>query len=219
MTTPNPNIHAVLWDFGGVFTSSPFEAFERFEKERGLPENFIRTINSTNPETNAWAQLEANTISREEFDGLFDEEAKALGHSVRGSDVLLLLSGKLRPQMVEALASCKQHFKVGCITNNMKPADPAQNTPATRQFTDTGPIMAMFDTIIESSIEGVRKPNPRIYEIACERLDVTPEHCVFLDDLGINLKPARAMGMTTIKVVDPDEAINQLAEATGLAFS
>lgn len=220
MSTPNSDIHAVLWDFGGVFTSSPFEAFERFEQERGLPKDFIRTINSQNPESNAWAKLEANDITREEFDGLFNAEAEALGHSVRGADVLMLLSGKLRPRMVETLATCKQHFKVGCITNNMKPANPAeQNTPATRQFTDTGPIMAMFDVIIESSIEGVRKPNPQIYEIACERLGVQPEHCVFLDDLGINLKPARAMGMTTIKVVDPDEAITELSAATGLTFN
>lgn len=212
----NSSVNAVLWDFGGVFTSSPFEAFERFEREHNLPKDFIRTVNSTNPDTNAWAQLEANEISREEFDGLFNAESEALGHSVRGADVLLLLSGKLRPRMVNALEECKKHFKVGCITNNMKPLNPAQNTPATRQFTDTGPIMAMFDTIVESSIEGVRKPNPRIYEIACERLEVEPNQCVFLDDLGINLKPARAMGMTTIKVVDPDEAIRELEHATGL---
>ena len=218
MTTPNPEIRAVLWDFGGVFTSSPFEAFERFESDHSLPQNFIRTVNSTNPDNNAWAKLEANEISRETFDELFQLESEALGHTVRGADVLLLLSGKLRPRMVEALATCKNHFKVGCITNNMKPVDLSQNTPANRQFTDTGPIMAMFDTIVESSIEGVRKPNPRIYEIACSRLNVSPTECVFLDDLGINLKPARAMGMTTIKVVDPDEAILELQEATWLQF-
>ena len=208
----------MLWDFGGVFTSSPFEAFNRFEEEHDLPKDFIRTVNSTNPESNAWAKLEANAVSREEFDGLFQAESRALGHLVRGSDVLTLLSGKLRPRMVRVLATCKEHFKVGCITNNIKPANPEQNTPATRQFTDTGPIMAMFDVIIESSIEGVRKPSPRIYEIACERLGVNANRCVFLDDLGINLKPARAMGMTTIKVVDPDDAILELEEATGLNF-
>lgn len=218
MGFPNPDIHAVLWDFGGVFTSSPFEAFNRFEEERGLPKDFIRTVNSTNPESNAWAKLEANAISREEFDGLFHDESRAMGHVVRGRDVLTLLAGKLRPRMVSVLESCKQHFKVGCITNNIKPTDPSQNTPATRQFTETGPIMEMFDVIIESSIEGVRKPNPRIYEIACERLGVEPNGCVFLDDLGINLKPARAMGMTTIKVVDPDDAIRELEAATGLRF-
>lgn len=218
MSLPHPDVRAVLWDFGGVFTSSPFEAFNHFEQEHGLPKDFIRTVNSTNPDTNAWAKLEANAVSREEFDGLFHDESRAMGHAVRGSDVLTLLSGKLRPRMVRVLAECKKHFKVGCITNNIKPANPEQNTPATRQFTETGPIMEMFDAIIESSIEGVRKPNPKIYEIACERLAVEPNHCVFLDDLGINLKPARAMGMTTIKVVDPDDAIRELEEATGLRF-
>ena len=201
-----------------MFTSSPFEAFDRYEQAHQLPKNFIRTVNSTNHEHNAWASLEANEISRDEFDDLFRAESETLGHAVTGAEVLTLLSGKLRPRMVNALAHCKEHFKVGCITNNMKPANPQQNTPATRQFTETGPIMAMFDVIIESSIEGVRKPNPRIYEIACERLAVDPANCVFLDDLGVNLKPARAMGMTTIKVVDPDEALMQLEAATGLVF-
>lgn len=218
LSIPNLDIHAVLWDFGGVFTSSPFEAFERFEQENGLPKDFIRTINSTNPNNNAWARLEANEITREDFNGLFRLESANLGHPVNGVDVLELLSGKLRPRMVTTLAKCKKHFKVGCITNNMKPVNPEQNTAATRQFTETGPIMEMFDVIIESSIEGVRKPTPRIYEIACERLEVKPRHCVFLDDLGVNLKPARAMGMTTIKVVDPDVAISELQAATGLVF-
>ena len=101
----------------------------------------------------------------------------------------------------------------------MKPADPNLNTVEKRQFTDTGEIMGIFDLIVESSIEGVRKPNPKIYEIACSRLNVRPSECVFLDDLGINLKPARAMGMTTIKVVDPNVAINELSKATGLTFN
>lgn len=219
MGLPHPGVHAVLWDFGGVFTSSPFEAFNHFEREHDLPKDFIRTVNSTNPDANAWAKLEANTVSREEFDELFHAESHAMGHAVRGSEVLTLLSGKLRPRMVSVLAECKKYFKVGCITNNIKPANPEQNTPATRQFTETGPVMEMFDVIIESSIEGVRKPNQRIYEIACERLEVEADHCVFLDDLGINLKPARAMGMTTIKVVDPNDAIRELEEATGLKFA
>ncbi len=209
----------MLWDFGGVFTSSPFEAFDRYEQANGLPKDFIRTVNSTNPDSNAWAKLEANEISREEFDGMFRNESHALGHAVSGAEVLTLLSGTLRPRMVDALAQCKEYFKVGCITNNMKPADPSQDTPANRQFTHTGPIMAIFDTIVESSIEGVRKPNPKIYEIACERLNVAPNQCVFLDDLGINLKPARAMGMVTIKVVDPDFALAELEAATGLTFN
>ena len=215
----NENIKAVLWDFGGVFTTSPFLAFERYERENGLPKDFIRAVNSQNPENNAWAKFESNQITREEFDRLFEDESRALGHPVRGADMLLLLSGEVRPRMVKALKKCKQHFRVGCITNNMKPADQThQDQSAAASKSPTQPILALFDTIVESSIEGIRKPNPKIYEIACSRLNVSPDQCVFLDDLGMNLKPARAMGMTTIKVVDPDEAIAELTHATGLEF-
>src|SRR6202166_538622 len=112
-------IEAIIWDFGGVFTTSPFEAFNRYEAKRGLPKDLIRTINATNPHDNAWALFERAEINAAGFDGKFAEEAAALGHDVRGADVLPLLSGEVRPRMVEALATCKQHFKVGCITNNM----------------------------------------------------------------------------------------------------
>ena len=212
-------IEAILWDFGGVFTTSPFEAFERFESARGLPKDFIRTINSTNPNANAWARFESSVIDADGFDHEFCQEAEARGHSVRGKDVLELLSGEFRPRMIAALAECKKHYKVGCITNNMKKAGdgPAMATSDERAE-QAAKVMAMFDVIVESSVEGVRKPQPRIYEIACERLGVVPERAVFLDDLGINLKPARAMGMTTIKVVTEEQAIGELAAATGLAL-
>ena len=224
-------IRAVLWDFGGVFTTSPFEAFARFERMRGLPENFIRTINSTNPDTNAWAQFESSAIDATGFDAAFRAEAEALGHSVDGKDVLELLSGEFRPRMIAALAECKKHYKVGCITNNMKQTEPSageREGPAPRQEEPSAgereraqtaaEVMAQFDIVVESSVEGVRKPNPRIYEIACDRLGVKPGEAVFLDDLGINLKPARAMGMTTIKVVEVDQALAELGAATGLTF-
>ena len=212
-------IQAVLWDFGGVFTTSPFEAFARFEKARGLPENFIRTINSTNPDHNAWARFESSAISVDEFDAAFREEAQAHGHSVAGKDVLELLSGEFRPRMAAALAKCKKHFKVGCITNNMRKAGDGPTMAASDERAEqAAKVMALFDLVVESSVEGVRKPQPRIYEIACERLGVAPRHTVFLDDLGINLKPARAMGMTTIKVVTEQQAIRELSDATGLVF-
>ena len=214
----NSALKTILWDFGGVFTTSPFEAFAKFERERGLPEDFIRSVNSRNIEANAWAQLESNKISREEFDELFRLESEELGHSVRGSDVLTLLSGDVRPRMVTTLAECKKHYRVGCITNNMKPSAENHATPTVVQDSPTLKIMEMFETIVESSVEGVRKPDPQIYKIACRRLNCEPEQCVFLDDLGINLKPARAMGMITIKVVDPDVAIQELSVATGLSF-
>lgn len=212
-------IRAILWDFGGVFTTSPFEAFARFEAAHGLPKDFIRSINSTDPDTNAWARFESSEIDVDEFDDAFRLEAEARGHSVRGKDVLELLSGDFRPRMAAVLAECRRHYRVGCITNNMKKAG---DGPAMAQDDDKArraqEVMAMFEIVVESSVEGVRKPNPRIYQIACERLDVKPSETVFLDDLGINLKPARAMGMTTIKVVTETQAIDELAAATGLAF-
>lgn len=213
-------IKAILWDFGGVFTTSPFEAFARFERAHKLPKDFIRTINSTNPDTNAWAQFESSAIDVDGFDTAFRAEAEALGHSVRGKDVLELLSGEFRPRMVAALSTCKARYKVGCITNNMKKAGEGPAMAATDSRAQMAArVMAQFDIVVESSVEGVRKPNPRIYEIACERLGVRPEEAVFLDDLGINLKPARAMGMTTIKVVGERQALDELGAATGLTFS
>ena len=213
-------IDGILWDFGGVFTTSPFEAFARFEEARGLPENFIRTINSANPDANAWARFESSIIDADGFDAEFRREAEAHGHSVGGKDVLELLHGEFRPRMAAALAECKKHYKVGCITNNMKRTEAAEgSSPAGDGRTEqAAKVMALFDVIVESSVEGVRKPQRRIYEIACERLGIAPQRAVFLDDLGINLKPARAMGMTTIKVVTEAQAIRELEEATGLAF-
>lgn len=215
-------IEAVLWDFGGVFTTSPFEAFNHFEASRGLPENFIRTVNSTNIDDNAWARFESSEIDVDEFDEAFRLEAQALGHSVRGKDVLTLLSGEFRPRMARVLTECKRHYKVGCITNNMKhtPTQPPPYPPASNpeRAARTAAILEEFDVVVESSVEGIRKPDPRIYRLACDRLGVAPENAVFLDDLGINLKPARAMGMVTIKVVTEDQAIADLEKATGLKF-
>jgi len=202
---------AVLWDFGGVLTTSPFESFNRFEIDRNLPKDFIRSINATNPETNAWAQLESSEISIEEFDDKFAQEAAARGHEVRGQEVLTLLSGQIRPEMVKALKIIKQTLKVGCITNNVKSAGEGPGMANTAErATEVANVMALFDTIIESSKAGIRKPNPKIYEIACEEMGIQPNDAVFLDDLGINLKPARALGMTTIKVLTADQALIEL---------
>ena len=210
------SIEAVIWDFGGVLTTSPFEAFNRYEQAHGLPNDFIRGINATNPETNAWAQFESAQLTLEEFDAAFAAEAEARGCRVPGRDVIGLLSGDLRPRMVEVLERCKAHFKVACITNNVKSGTgPAMaNSDAKREQTEA--VMALFDLVVESSVEGIRKPNPEIYRITCARLGVAPDACAFLDDLGINLKPARQLGMQTIKVVDEDQAIRELAEITGI---
>ena len=212
-------VEAVIWDFGGVFTSSPFEAFARYEAEHGLPKNLIRRVNSTDPDTNAWALFERNEIDAAGFDALFLRESTALGHPVPGRDVLPLLSGALRPRMVEALKTCKQHFKVGCITNNMVTHHSPGAAAPQRAAGAMGQVMPLFDHIIESSKAGVRKPDPKIYLMMCEALGVEPAACVYLDDLGINCKPAAALGMTAIKVVDVDQTLNELAAATGLGFS
>lgn len=209
-------IEAVLWDFGGVLTSSPFDAFNRYEREHGLPLDFIRTINATDPETNAWAQFESNKIDAAAFDELFNREATAAGHPLPGSQVLALLSGDLRPRVIEALKQCKTHFKVGCITNNVKSGKGPGMARSDRRAAEMAAVMALFDEVVESSIEGVRKPEPMIYQIACERLGIAPDRTIFLDDLGINLKPARAMGMQTIKVLSEAQAMADLSELTGL---
>ena len=209
-------IEAVIWDFGGVFTTSPFEAFARYEREKGLPKDLIRKINSTNHEDNAWARFERAELDVAGFDEAFLEEAKALGHHVPGSDVIGLLAGDFRPEMIEALKRVKKRLKTGCITNNM-PAN-AVGTAAPGRTIYAREIMELFDEVIESSKIGVRKPDPKIYRMMCEALAVTPEACVYLDDLGINLKPARAMGMTTIKVESGPQAIAELEAATGLVL-
>ena len=211
-------IEAVIWDFGGMFTTSPFEAFRRYETERGLPADFIRTVNATNGDVNAWAKFERAEIDAAAFDTLFLEEATRLGHAVRGAEVLPLLYGDLRPRVLEALKACKARFKVGCITNNV----PTGHGPGMAHSADkalaVGEIMSLFDAVIESSKAGVRKPDPRIYQMMCELLDVAPENCVYLDDLGINCKPAAALGMKAIKVSTEAQLLSDLAEATGLSF-
>jgi len=212
-------IEAVIWDFGGVFTTSPFEAFQRYEVERGLPTDFIRTVNATDPDTNAWARFERAEIDAAGFDGLFLDEATRLGHAVRGADVLPLLYGDLRPRVLAALKTCKAAgFKVGCITNNVPTGHGPGMAQSTEKAVAVGEIMAHFEVVIESSKAGVRKPDPRIYLMMCEALEVAPAGCVYLDDLGINCKPAAALGMTAIKVSTEDQLLADLAKATGLAF-
>jgi len=212
-------IEAVIWDFGGVITTSPFQAFNRYERERGLPHDFIRRINATDPDTNAWALFESDRLGLDEFDELFAREALAAGHEVRGREVIALLAGDIRPRMVAALERCKQHFRVGCITNNVRAGHGPGMTPDDGTAHEVAAVMSLFDIVIESSREGIRKPDPRIYQLACERLGVNPPATVFLDDLGINLKPARALGMQTIKVENEDQALAELAAITGLDFS
>lgn len=209
-------IEAVLWDFGGVLSDSPFENFNRYEHRHGLPLDFIRTVNATNPDDNAWARLEADQISVEEFDQAFADESEALGHRIRGIEVLALLSGAVRPSMVRALRLVKQSFKVGCLTNNVRwGAGPGMSENAARTAEVAG-VMALFDVVVESSVEGLRKPQPAFYELALRRLGLDAAAVVYIDDLGINLKPARALGMTTIKAVSEAQTLRDLGDALSL---
>jgi putative hydrolase of the HAD superfamily len=207
---------AVIFDFGGVLTTSPFEAFARFETERGLPIDIIRRTNAANHLENAWARFERAEVDIETFDRLFAEESRALGAEVRGRDVLPLLQGDLRPEMVEALKRIKAQFKTGCITNNL-PANAIGSMTGRSLY--LAEVMVLFDHVIESAKIGLRKPDPRIYQLMVETLKVDPRNCVYLDDLGVNLKPARDMGMTTIKVTSAAQAIAELEKATGLKLT
>ena len=195
---------AIIWDFGGVITSSPFEAFNQFEEVNGLPKDIIRTINSENPDTNAWAKFESDNITIDVFNDLFLKEAKAKGFDIKGRDIIKLLKGSIRKNMVSFLRELKSDFKLGCITNNVKSSSEENNDNETKE------AMSLFDHVIESSIVGIRKPNPEIYMMSCDALKVSPDQCIYLDDLGINLKPARELGMTTIKVIHPEDAIQEV---------
>ena len=195
---------AIIWDFGGVITSSPFEAFNEFEEANSLPKDIIRTINSENPDMNAWAQFESNSITIGQFNDLFLKEAKAKGFDIKGRDIIKLLKGSIRENMVSFLRELKSDFKLGCITNNVRPSS-EENTD-----NETKEAMSIFDHVIESSIAGIRKPNPEIYMMSCDALNVSPDQCIYLDDLGINLKPARELGMMTIKVIQPEDAIQEV---------
>lgn len=206
-------IEVVLFDFGGVILTSPFDAFAAYEAEVDLPPGTVRRINSTNPDDNAWARFERRQVDAAEFSRLFEAEAAAQGYTVDAARIMEGLHGALRPTMVEALRRCSNQFRTGMLTNNITPIS---SQPVSGDVLE---VVGLFDELIESSVEGCRKPEPRIYEIACERLGVEPAACVFLDDLGINLKPARAMGMTTIKVVHPDEAIADLESVLGIPLS
>ena len=207
------DIQAVIWDFGGVISSSPFESFSRFERERGLPPDFLRRVNAANHDDNAWARFERNETDLQGFDQAFADECAALGQAVRGREVIELLGGTIRPAMVEALRRLRPRLKIGLITNNVASPDSAALNPTGRDE-----VLTLFHAVIESSKAGVRKPDPAIYQMMCDALGVAPQHAVFLDDLGVNLKPARQMGMHTIKVGDPGLALQQLEALVGFAL-
>ena len=202
-------IKAVFWDFGGVITSSPFESFNKYETEKNLPKDFLRLINSTNSDSNAWAKLERSEVDLDEFNDLFLDESRKLGHPIPGKEVIALLKGEVRPQMIDALKSIKDRLVLACLTNNIQAMDKEfeGNVSASGKHDE---VMQLFDFVIESSKVNVRKPDPDFYLLACKKAKISPDEAIFLDDLGINLKPAKELGMKTIKVIDPDLALDEL---------
>ena len=206
-------IKAVFWDFGGVITTSPFDSFNIYEESQNLPKDLIRTINSTNPDNNAWAKLERSEIDQEEFDSLFEVESRQFGHSIPGKQILSLLKGQIRPRMVKAIREIKDKLIQGCLTNNIQSTEDQElekDNVGTAISETNQEIMGLFDFVFESSKENVRKPDPDFYKLACQKGGVNPHEVIFLDDLGINLKPAKALGMKTIKVVKSKNALLEL---------
>jgi len=203
-----PVIRAALFDFGGVISTSPFESFAAYERETGLPDGFLRGLNATNHDTNAWARHERNEVTFDEFCAAYEAEALEAGGKIDARQVMACLGGDIRPEMIEAIRRCHERLRTALITNNVATSNESDQTMLSI-------VDGLFDVIVESSKTGLRKPDPRIYQLACEQLDVDPSEVVFLDDLGINLKPAAQMGMTTIKVVDADVALAELEAAVG----
>ena len=207
------SVSAVIFDLGGVLTESPMTAFAAYEEEAGLPAGLIRRLNSTDPDANAWAKFERNELDVDGFASAFEAEALAAGHRVESARVLAALHGELRPAMVAAVRRLRAAgLPLALLSNNVAPME------RTGQL---GELLGLFDAIVESSVEGVRKPEPEIYVRALTRLSeavgrpIEAADCAYLDDLGINLKPARALGFSTIKVVDPADALAELAELVG----
>jgi len=208
---------AVIFDFGGVITASPFEAFNRLEAERGLPQDFVRKVNATNPDSNAWALFERAEIDAARFDALFAAEAEALGHTLDGASVLAVLSGSIRPAMVSALDTLAgAGYRLACITNNVPAGHGAGMARSGDKRDAYEQVFARFEHVIESSKAGVRKPDPRIYLMMCDHLGLEPAQCIYLDDLGINCKPAAQLGMHAIKVTSGEQALADLSGVLGI---
>ena len=205
-------LRAVIFDLGGVVFPSPFDVFDEYERECGLPHRFIRTVVAASAESGAWAGFERSELDFRSFCAAFEAECAAAGGTVDAAALMGRIGSGFTPRAVMTTAIRKLRdaaLRVGALTNNWVRAEPTD---------DRDPVALGFDTVVESAVEGIRKPDPRIYELVCARLEVRPEECVFLDDLGVNLKPARAMGMTTIKVDDPTAALVELGDHLGLVL-
>ena len=191
------NIKLILWDYGGVLTYSPFLNIKDFEKFSNIEQNSIIKINSNRPFVNAWAKLEKNLISFTEFSSLFKEEAKNIGiNHIDPMKLLECLEVSLNKSMVSLLKKVSKKYTCACLTNNFKK----------KNFTFNR-IKNNFDYIFESSKIGLRKPEKEIYLYVQKKMKVKAQEILFIDDLGINLKPARELGFITYKFVNTEDTI------------
>lgn len=209
-------IRAVIFDLGGVVLPSPLDVFRAYEAQQGLPHRFLSHVVIETGEHGAWSRFERGELDVGGFSVAFEAECAAAGGAVVVSDLLGEIGAGTgpRPEMLAALHQIRAHgLATAALTNNWTTDDDRQ------MGTHYPEMVALFDVIVESAVEGLRKPDPRIYELACDRLDVRPEQAVFLDDLGVNLKTARALGMTTIKVNEPASALAELATTLGFELT
>jgi putative hydrolase of the HAD superfamily len=217
---------AVIFDLGGVVFPSPIDTMREFEQANGLPHRFLSEVVLGDVDHGAWSRLERGELTIPEFCVAFEAECEAAGHAIDATVFMGAIGGGAgaRPAMIRAIRAIRAHgLKTAALTNNWPGADADAGGDAGAGGGGFGGIRdhadPLFDTVVESAVEGLRKPDPRIYLLVCERLGIEPPAAVFLDDLGANLKPARELGMTTIKVADPDLALGELAGVLGFPLS
>ena len=203
-------IRAVIFDLGGVVIGSPLHAIAAYERELGLATNAVNHAVVRSGPTGAWSRLERGELGLEEFYPLFEADCRALDVAIDAREMMRRVAeiAVPRPAMLEAIRKLRAGgLRAAALTNNWITEDQG-----------TGALRAFFDVFVESIAVGLRKPDPRIYQLVCRELDVEPAEAVFLDDIGSNLKAARALGMTTIKVDEPDAALAELERVAGLSL-
>ena len=219
---PETPYRAVIFDLGGVVLGSPLHAIAAFEQRHSIPNNTINRWVARSAPDGAWHRLERGELSMgSEFYRDFDQELEALGHSVSSEEMMARVSeiSKPRPEMLKAIKRLRAaNFTVAALTNNWSAEDTAREVDESNGYRRSD-LKQCFDLFFESAVLGMRKPDPRIYHHTCEQLGVTFQEAIFLDDIGTNLKAARALGMHTIKVDDPRTAIAEIEQLLGLSLS
>lgn len=201
---------AVFFDIGGVVVGSPLHAIAAYERELGLPPGAINRVVVATAPGGAWSRLERGELRLPEFYPAFEADCAEAGWTISARELMARVEAALepRPAMLTAIQRLRvSGLRVAAITNNWIAEDEG-----------TGRLRPHFDAFLESAVTGLRKPDPRIFELACRTLDVKPAESIFLDDIGLNLKSARQLGMTTVRVDDPATAIRELEELTGLSL-